>query len=168
MPARYFKTRKSEGMKLKDSKFINWVKKVGEHFPEVAKVGLNVVSGNFGGAISEIGNILKGKQEDKAASFLAELDSRKGEFESDIKAFSLEVEDRKDARKMYLTDSLIQKLFAVIFLIGYGFMCYYMLNIIRGSAEETELFKTMVTMIFTGTSTKLGTIIDFLFGGSVK
>ena len=92
----------------------------------------------------------------------------KASFENELKAFELEVEDRKDARELYKSDDVIQKVFSVVFLIGYGFLCWFMLDILRGESSESELFKTMVTMIFTGTSTKLGTIIDFFFGGSVK
>ena len=85
--------------------------------------------------------------------------------ESELKAFELEIKDRESARAMYKEDDIMQKIFGLAFLVGYSFMCWYMLNILSGEGNESELFKTMVTMIFTATSTKLSTIIDFFFGG---
>lgn len=85
----------------------------------------------------------------------------------EIESFQLEVEDRKSARSLFSKDSIIQKIFAIVFLLSYGAMVWYMLDMLSGNRNESELFKTMVTMIFTHTSNKLSTIIDFLFGGSV-
>lgn len=140
-------------IKLKDSKFF---KKVKELAPDI----LDAVGTVFPPA-DKLGEILENVQEDKKEAI-------KLAHAQDLEAFALEVEDRKDARGLYKIDSVIQKIFALVFLIGYALLSYYLLNIIKGDVKESELFKTMVTMIWTGTSTKLGTIIDFLFGGSVK
>lgn len=152
---------------MKDTKFSRFIEKAKGILPELANAGLSLASGNYLGAIKEVGNILtKGANEKvEAKVLLQEFEMFKMDFEKEC--FELEAQDRKDARKLYSSDSLIQKIFSLIFLIGYGFLCWYMLKIIQGETGQTELFKTMVTMIFTGTSAKLNTIIDFFFGGSV-
>lgn len=141
------------------SKIGLWIKKNAPHLIDV--VG-DILPDK--GALGIIKNIIQ-KDDKISPEKTAEAE---GIIQEDLDAFELEVEDRRDARKLYSTDSLIQKIFAVVFLVGYGFLCWYMLEILRGESKDSELFKTMVTMIFTGTSTKLGTIIDFFFGGSVK
>ena len=83
-----------------------------------------------------------------------------------IKAFELEVEDRKSARDMFKDDSFLQKIFAISFLVAYFALTIYFLYSLFGGTELTQFAQTMVTMIWTGTTTKLNTIIDFLFGGS--
>ena len=85
----------------------------------------------------------------------------------EIEAFELEVEDRKSARDLYSKNDLMQKIFAAMFLVGYVALSWYLIDILRGATELPKLAETMITMIWTGTSTKLGTIIDFFFGGSV-
>ena len=55
-----------------------------------------------------------------------------------------------------------------MFLIVYIGLSWYMLDILTENAKLPKLAETMITMIWTGTSTKLGTIIDFFFGGSVN
>jgi hypothetical protein len=88
--------------------------------------------------------------------------------DKDLEAFELEVKDREGGRDLYKNDSLVQKIFAITFLIGYGGLSWYLLSILMGTSEMPKLAETMITMIWTGTSTKLSTIIDFFFGGSVK
>lgn len=145
-------------------KFLNKAKEV---VPEVGDVALKLVTGNVGGAVEEVGNIIKKKAETdaKAKDLMYEFEREKMQFEIDLK--SLEVEDRKNARDLFKVDGLIQKIFAICFLVGYAFLSWYLLEIIKGEVKQNDLFKTMVTMIWTGTSTKLGTIVDFFFGGSM-
>jgi len=136
------------GKFLKD-KAPNILDKVGEFLPDSGALGIvkNIIDQD-----TEI------SPEDKAKA----LDL----LEVELRAFSLEVEDRKDARQLFKEDSLLQKVFSIVFLVSYGALSLYLLKILATPEEFNELFKTMVTMIWTGTSTKLNTIIDFLFGGS--
>lgn len=151
-----------------ETKFGAFLNKAKDVAPELLQVAGKIATGNVIGAVSEVGNILK-KESTKSAEAKVLLNEFKMfEMEFNKECFELEVEDRKDARKLFSNDSLIQKIFAIVFLVGYGVLCWYMLEILKGEANESELFKTMVTMIFTGTSTKLSTIVDFFFGGSVK
>jgi len=147
--------------KIKDTKLGAFLK---ENVPEALEFVGDFIpnSGTIGVVKNVISRLVVDKE--KRDSIINELSASQMEFEKDM--FALEVEDRKRATKMYLSDSIIQKIFALVFLFGYAFLCWYMLEILRGTSKESELFKTMVTMIFTSTSTKLGTIIDFLYGAS--
>lgn len=159
---------KKDKKKFGETDFGQFLSKVGGVLPEVGEVALSIVGGNYVGAVAKVGGMLKkGAENNKEAKvLLKEFEMFEMTYEKEC--FELEKEDRESARELFKDDSIIQKIFAVTFLVGYIAMCYYMLQIIKGEATENELFKTMVTMIFTGTSTKLGTIIDFFFGGSVK
>ena len=147
---------------FKETGFAKFLNKIKDSGLDIADIAITAITDSPKEALSKALNLVKGTKFEK------ELEDNKASFEDELKAFELEVEDRKDARELYKSDDVIQKVFSVVFLIGYGFLCWFMLDILRGESSESELFKTMVTMIFTGTSTKLGTIIDFFFGGSVK
>ena len=136
--------------------------------PEIIGAGVKLASGDIKGAMSDVGGILSANRDrnEETKLLFQEFEIKKMDFAKEC--FALEVEDRKDARVLYKTDSIIQKIFAITFLLGYGLLSWYLLNILMGVTEMNKLAETMITMIWTGTSTKLGTIIDFLFGGSVK
>jgi hypothetical protein len=153
---------------FKDTDFGKFIGKVGSVLPEVGEVALSVVGGNYVGAVAKVGGMIKkaAVKNEEAKELLKEFEMFKMTYEKEC--FALEAADRDSARKLYSDDSLIQKLFSVIFLLGYGGLCWYMLEIIQGKSDQSELFKTMITMIFTGTSAKLNTIVDFFLGGSVK
>lgn len=144
-----------------------FISKASEFIPEIAGAGLKLATGNITGALEDVGGILTANKEnnEKAKELLLEFEIKKMDFAKEC--FALEVEDRKDARVLYKTDSLIQKLFSIVFLIGYGLLSWYLLQILMGASEMNQLAETMIAMIWTGTSQKLSTIIDFLFGGSV-
>ena len=88
--------------------------------------------------------------------------------ESQLKAFELEIKDRQGGRELYKIDSVVQKVFGIVFLLGYIGLSWFLLNKMMGKIELTPEANTLVTMIWTGTSMKLNTIIDFFFGGSLK
>ena len=81
------------------------------------------------------------------------------------------VKDRQSAREMYMKDSSLQKIFALVFLIGYVSLSIAMVMVVFGFFGMTE-FKiesfqaSIISMVFTAMSTKINTITDFLFGGS--
>jgi len=152
---------------FKNTKFGKFLNKAKDFAPELLNVAGKVATGNVVGAVQEVGSILgkKAESDNKVKVLLQEFEMYKMEYEKEV--FELEAEDRKDARKLYTNDSIIQKLFAIIFLIGYGFLSWYLLYILMGNSNLPKLAETMITMIWTGTSTKLNTIIDFFFGGSM-
>lgn len=116
------------------------------------------------GALGVVKNLIA----DSTELTTEEKEAAKGLAELDLKAFELEVEDRKSARELYSTNDIMQKVFAAVFLVGYMALSYYLLRVLMGAEDMPKLAETMVTMIWTGTSTKLGTIVDFFFGGSVQ
>jgi hypothetical protein len=116
------------------------------------------------GALGVIKNLISNSSE----LTTEEKETAKGLVELDLKAFELEVEDRKSARNLYTSDDIMQKVFSGVFLVGYMGLSYYLLQILMGAEDIPQLAETMITMIWTGTSTKLGTIVDFFFGGSVS
>lgn len=116
------------------------------------------------GALGIVKNLISStdelsEEEKQVAKDLADID---------LQAFELEVEDRKSARSLYSSDDIMQKIFAGVFLLGYMALSWYLLRILMGAENLPKLAETMVTMIWTGTSTKLGTIVDFFFGGSIQ
>jgi hypothetical protein len=83
--------------------------------------------------------------------------------------FELEVEDRKSARVMFMDDSLIQKVLAIIFTCAYFFLSYTMFKFfVLNTIELSDYEIGFVSSIFGAMSSKVNTIIDFFFGGSSK
>ena len=159
-------------MKKGDGKFKEFIKKAGQHFPEILDVGGKMITGQWGAAIQDVGQILSKNLKNSdpemsriATDLMAEM--KRDEYSFALEGFKAQVEDRKRASTMFMADGLIQKIFGIIFLIGYGLFSWYIINILINSIEMPQLAMTMITMIWTGTSTKLNTIIDFFFGGSM-
>tara|TARA_R100000329_G_scaffold7017_1_gene8626 strand:+ start:1195 stop:1590 length:396 start_codon:yes stop_codon:yes gene_type:complete len=85
------------------------------------------------------------------------------------KMFELEVEDRKSARVMFMDDSIIQKVLAIIFTCAYFFLSYTMFKFfVLNSIELSNYEIGFVSSVFGAMSSKVNTIIDFFFGGSSK
>jgi hypothetical protein len=145
--------------KFKDTKIGGWIK---TNAPQLLDVVGDVLPEK--GALGIVKNIIQKDDSIDAAKTEEAMEL----IDLDLEAFEMEVKDREGARDLYKNDSLIQKIFGIIFLIGYGFLSWYLLEVLKGSENLPKLAETMVTMIWTGTSTKLNTIIDFFFGGSVK
>lgn len=157
----------------KGDKFKNFIKKAGNIFPEIMDIGGKLVSGNWGGVIQEVGALLTKKTKSEnpqvaslAGELLVEYERDREQFM--LEAYRIQVDDRKDARSLYKEDDIMQKIFGVVFLIGYGFLSWYLINILINNVELPDLAETMITMVWTGTSTKLNTIVDFFFGGAMK
>ena len=85
-------------------------------------------------------------------------------------ALSQIISDRKDAREMYEKDNILQKIFAIVFLVGYIIITFFMCWGAYKMTIEDVVFNNetvaILTMIFTAMSNKINTIVDFLFGGS--
>lgn len=100
----------------------------------------------------------------------AELMKLAQDHEKDM--YALEIDDRKDARKMYTANSELQKIFAISFLIGYlivtfaaGLMVYV---IAVKDIHVPDWAIGFVGTVWGGMSAKVSTITDFLFGSSYK
>lgn len=85
-----------------------------------------------------------------------------------MELFKMAVEDRNSARAMYGKDSWLQKAFALFFLTAWCVLTFIMLKyFVLQSIELLDWQIAFVSSINGGISTKLSTIIDFLFGGSI-
>jgi len=83
--------------------------------------------------------------------------------------FKLEVEDRKSARTMFIDDSIIQKVLAIIFTVAYFFLSYTMFKyFVMNTLELSDYEIGFISTVFGAMSSKVNTIIDFFFGGSSK
>tara|TARA_R100001377_G_C3179591_1_gene106124 strand:- start:632 stop:1021 length:390 start_codon:yes stop_codon:yes gene_type:complete len=83
--------------------------------------------------------------------------------------YALEVEDRKSARGLFESDSLIQKILAIIFTGAYFFLSYTMFKyFVMNTLELSDYEIGFISTVFGAMSSKVNTIIDFFFGGSSK
>lgn len=86
-----------------------------------------------------------------------------------MELFRMAVSDRGSAREMYAKDSWLQKTFAIFFLIAWCGLTFVMLKyFVFHSIKLDDWQIAFVSSINGGISTKLSTIIDFLFGGAVS
>ena len=162
-----------EKKNFKDTDFGKFIGKVGGVLPEVGEVALSVIGGNYTGAIAKTASIIKGeidkggKKAEEAKVFLNEFEMFKMTFEKEC--FELEAADRDSARNLYSTDGLIQKVLAIVFTLAYFSISYFLFNhFITKEVKLSDFEIGFISTIFGGMSTKVNTIIDFFFGGSVK
>ena len=95
--------------------------------------------------------------------------TKEEKLEAKKELFQMAVNDRESARKMFEKDSSLQKVFAIFFLLIWALMLYLMMKHFvfkQISLEEWQI--AFINTIWGGVSMKLGTIIDFLFGGSAQ
>ena len=86
-----------------------------------------------------------------------------------MELFKMAVIDRDSARDMYAKDGWLQKTFAIFFLIAWCGLTVLMLEyFILGNIQLEDWQIAFVSSINGGISTKLSTIIDFLFGGAIS
>ena len=97
--------------------------------------------------------------------FTTQEEKLKGKME----LFKMAVADRGSAREMYSKDSWLQKVFAIFFLIAWVGLTVIMLNYFIFDNIHLENWQiAFVSTINGGISTKLSTIVDFLFGGAIS
>ncbi|MCU4176466.1 hypothetical protein [Carboxylicivirga sp. N1Y90] len=86
-----------------------------------------------------------------------------------MELFKMAVADRDSAREMYAQDNWLQKTFAIFFLLAWIGLTTLMLNYFVFQTIKLQDWQiAFVSSINGGISTKLSTIIDFLFGGSIS
>ncbi|WP_289054958.1 hypothetical protein [Carboxylicivirga marina] len=86
-----------------------------------------------------------------------------------MELFKMAVADRDSARDMYAQDSWLQKMFAIFFLVAWCGLTFVMLNYFVFQTIELQDWQiAFISSINGGISTKLSTIIDFLFGGAIS
>ena len=88
-------------------------------------------------------------------------------LEAKKELFKLAMEDKSRARRMYALDSNLQKVFAIFFLFAWVGLTILILNYFVFEVLDLKDWQiAFVSTIYGSISTKLGTIVDFLFGGS--
>ena len=88
-----------------------------------------------------------------------------------LKAMTLYLDDVKSARTMYMSDSWLQKTFAMVFLIAYLVLTSLLVwglwtYVKEGALDVPEWVVAFISSLWGGLSAKLNTIFDFLFGSS--
>lgn len=95
--------------------------------------------------------------------------TKEEKLQGKMELFKMAVADRDSARTMYANDSWLQKMFAIFFLVAWCGLTFVMLNYFVFQTIELQDWQiAFISSINGGISTKLSTIIDFLFGGSVS
>ena len=93
--------------------------------------------------------------------------TKEEKLEAKKELFRLAISDKDSARKMYSLDSTLQKVFSIFFLLSWVSLTVLILNyFIFEKVDLLDWQIAFVSTIYGGISTKLGTIVDFLFGGS--
>lgn len=143
--------------KFKDSKLFKAVK---QYAPDLID-GVLTLGSTVYPPLGSINKLIQGKKEDVQNSII-------NAYEQDLKAFALEVEDRKSARNLFTSDSITQKVLALVFTVAYFYMSKYMLDHFFKGEKLEDYQLAFVSSMFGAMSAKINTIIDFFFGGSVK
>ncbi|MCT4586404.1 MAG: hypothetical protein N4A71_01135 [Carboxylicivirga sp.] len=95
--------------------------------------------------------------------------TKEEKLQGKMELFKMAVADRDSARTMYANDSWLQKMFAIFFLVAWCGLTFVMLNYFVFQTIELQDWQiAFVSSINGGISTKLSTIIDFLFGGAIS
>lgn len=126
----------------------------------------------IGGGLGEVGNLVDKfittpDEKKEFQKYLKEL-----QHKMEVEVYSLEAQDRVNARDLYKEDSRLQKTYAIVFLISYILLTtgllYGFYQISANKISVDEYIIGFVSTLFGAMSTKVSTITDFLFGGSVK
>ena len=95
--------------------------------------------------------------------------TKEEKLQGKMELFKMAVADRGSAREMYSNDSWLQKTFAIFFLLAWVGLTTLMLNyFVFGTVQLADWQIAFISSINGGISTKLSTIIDFLFGGAIS
>ena len=95
--------------------------------------------------------------------------TKEEKLQGKMELFKLAVTDRNNARRMYAQDSWLQKSFALFFLLAWVGLTVMMLNyFVLHTIELDDWQIAFISSVNGGISTKLNTIVDFLFGGAIN
>ena len=95
--------------------------------------------------------------------------TKEEKLQGKMELFKMAVADRDSARDMYSMDSWLQKVFAIFFLLAWIGLTTLMLNyFVFQNIQLQDWQIAFISSINGGISTKLSTIIDFLFGGAIS
>jgi hypothetical protein len=109
----------------------------------------------------------------KIEALKAVNDHQEAIMQDATKQLELVLSDKQSAREMYKTNSSLQKIYALSFLLMYTVLaCLILYNILSyvgsGKFEISEFGSMFISTLFGGMSAKLSTITDFLFGSGME
>lgn len=115
--------------------------------------------------INKGGKSLLGEAADVVDRF---VDTKEDKREFFKEVYKLQVEEKNSARELYGKDSIMQKVYAGVFLVAYlGLTAWLVYAIINGSIKDINQFETgMIGSVWGAMSAKVNTITDFFFGSS--
>ena len=127
-----------------------------------------------GHAMSILTKILAGGTDKVVDSLASGLDglltSKEEKLQLQNELEALLISDKQDARDMYQHDPWLQKIYALVFLVGYLIltvaMLFFMWKMVVNTLELPDWAIAFVSTIWGGMSTKVNTVTDFLFGSS--
>lgn len=96
------------------------------------------------------------------------VDTKEDKREFFKELYKMEADEKANARSLYGSDSSMQKIYALTFLIAYlGLTAWLIYAIINGSIEEINQFETgLIGSVWGAMTSKVNTITDFFFGAS--
>lgn len=149
------------------SKFKEFIKKASGVAPELLNVAGKVLTGNIGGAIGEVGNILKGKAETdaKAQELYLEFQLERMNFEKEL--YELEVKDRDSARNREIEVSKSGKVDILMYATGFTGLFSFVMVIYAviwiPSVLDNELFIHLMGMV---EGVAISNLFSYYFGTS--
>lgn len=147
-------------------KFLNKAKDVA---PELASVGLSLLTGNYIGAVKEVGNVLRKKAESnqEAKVLLHEFEKFKMTFEKEC--FELEAKDRDSARAREVELAKSGKFDFMMLatgLTGLGSFLFTIYAVVYiPDVSENDLFVHLMGMI---EGVVISNLFAYYYGTSVK
>jgi len=96
------------------------------------------------------------------------VDTKEDKREFFKEVYQMQAADRANARQLYGQDALVQKVYAITFLMGYLALTAWLLySIVSGNIKDVNQFETgMIGTIWGAMSAKVNTVVDFFFGSS--
>ena len=96
------------------------------------------------------------------------IDTKEDKREFFKELYQMEASEKANARAMYGADNVMQKIYAITFLVAYlALTAWLIYAIINGSIEQVNQFETgLIGSIWGAMTSKVNTITDFFFGAS--
>lgn len=134
----------------------------------------NIFSGGVSNIVDSAADTVDRFVHTKEEQAEAEMAKRRLALEAEKLRMEMEhayLRDRQSARDMYEHDSALQKIVAITFLVLYGaisgVMVWFVFGWLGGEIPEVPTWGiSLISSVFGAMSSKVNTIVDFLFGGS--
>ena len=153
---------------FKDTDFGKFLNKAKDVLPEVGNIAVSLVSGNYVGAVKEVGSMIKkgAEKKEEAKVLLQEFEQFKMEYEKEC--FELEALDRDSARNREVemkkagAFDFMMLATGIVGLLSFAFVIYAVVYI--PSIKDNDLFVHLMGMI---EGVVIGNIFAYYYGTSV-